>query len=150
LYEGGIRVPFIANWPGKIKPAVTNQIAALWDMYPTFLQIAAIQDKKNIDGISLLPTFLKKGKQRQHNYLYWEFHENDGRQALRWQNYKLIILNVSINKKTVIELYDLQNDPGEKNNIAAANPSIVAKLQAFIKTAHTSNKDWPLLPQELY
>lgn len=81
LYEGGIRVPFIAYWKGKIQPGVTDQWLALWDMYPTFQNLAGIPVTKNIDGISILPTLFKKGKQLQHDYLYWEFHENNGRYA---------------------------------------------------------------------
>ncbi len=149
LYEGGIRVPFIAYWPAKIKPVVTNQIAALWDMYPTFLSAAAIQTKIKTDGISLLPTFFKNGKQLQHNYLYWEFHENDGRQAVRWKNWKLVQLNVSTANKVVTELYNLENDAAEKNNIANKFPVIVTKMMNMMTKAHVPNSDWPLLPEEL-
>jgi arylsulfatase A len=149
LYEGGIRVPFIVNWPQKIKPAVTNQLAALWDMFPTFLQLAAIKNKNYTDGISLLPTFLNKSKQPQHNYLYWEFHENNGRQAVRWKNWKLIKLNVNTAGKTITELYDLENDAPEKNNVADKFPHIVKKMMTMITKAHVANKDWPLLPEEL-
>lgn len=149
LYEGGIRMPFIASWQGTIKPSVTNQMAALWDMYPTFLQLAGVSTKKNIDGISLVPALLKQGKQPEHDYLYWEFHENDGRQCVRWKNWKLIKLNVNTTDKAETELYNLTNDPAEKNNVAAANPAVVAKLNSILKKAHASNGDWPLLPEEI-
>jgi len=74
LYEGGIRVPFIAYWPGKIKSSVIDKPAALWDMYPTFLNAAGIAVKKNLDGISLLPIFTGKGKQKQNEFFNWRFH----------------------------------------------------------------------------
>src|SRR5215203_3768444 len=76
LYEGGIRVPFIAYMPGKIRSSVVDQPAALWDMYPTFLQMAGVAVKKKVDGISLVAALFQTGKQKHHEYFYWEFHEN--------------------------------------------------------------------------
>ncbi len=149
LYEGGIRVPFIAYWKGKIKPAVSNLPVVLWDMFPTFLQAASVQTTIKTDGISILPTLFKKGKQAQHEYLYWEFHENNGRQAVRWKNWKLIKLNVNTTDKVLVELYDLEKDAAEKNNIAKKFPGTIKIMEAFIKQAHTSNTAWPLLPEEV-
>jgi len=148
LYEGGIRVPFIAYWKGKIKPAETNQMAALWDLYPSFQQLAGMPVSKNIDGVSIVPTLLNNGKQPVHNYLYWEFHENNGRQAVRWKNWKAVKLEVNKTTAPALELYDLDIDPSEKNNVAAKFPDIVKKMEGFIQQAHTPNKDWPLLPGE--
>lgn len=148
LYEGGIREAFIAYWPGKIKPAVTEQPAALWDMYPTFLELAGVKVKEKTDGISLVPLLLNKGKQKQHDYFYWEFHENNGRQAVRQGNWKAVKLNVSTNENSPVELYDLSTDPSEKNNVAAKFPDVVQKMEQLIKEAHVYNKDWPLLKPE--
>jgi arylsulfatase A-like enzyme len=148
LYEGGIRVPFIANWPGKIKPAITNQAAVLWDMFPTFLELAAVDNKQFNDGISILPIFFKNRLQPQHKYLYWEFHENDGRQALRWKNWKLVKLNVNKADKTVTELYDLDRDPAEKLNLVSKFPDVVNKMTGMMGEAHVYHPDWPLLPSE--
>ncbi|HET9747626.1 MAG TPA: arylsulfatase [Chitinophagaceae bacterium] len=149
LYEGGIRVPFIVYWPGKIRPVVIDQPAALWDMYPTFLQLAGIPVSSNIDGISLVPTFLNKGSQKHHEYFYWEFHENDGRQAVRWQKWKAIKLAVSKNADPAIELYDLEKDPGEIFNVAAKNPAVIKKISEFFLKAHQYDPQWPLLLKEI-
>jgi arylsulfatase A len=148
LYEGGIRVPLIVSWKNKIKPAQQSKhIAALWDFFPTFQQMAGLTVTQNIDGISMLPTLLNQ-PQPKHNYLYWEFHESGGKQAVRWQNFKAVQLNVSTNASSAIELYDIVKDPEEKINVAAANPRIIKKMEAFIKQAHTKNVDWLLLPSE--
>ena len=149
LYEGGIRVPFIAYWPGKIKPAETAMPAALWDMYPSFLQLAGVKAKAKVDGISLIPTLLTKGKQVKHSYFYWEFHENDGRQAVLWGKWKGIRLGVNKNENAPMELYDIQAGPSENNNVADKNPAVVKKIEALIKQAHSPNKEWPLLQTEL-
>ena len=149
LYEGGIRVPFIAYLPGKITSSVVDKPAALWDMYPTFLQMAGVQVKKKIDGISLLPTLFQSGHQKQHEYFYWEFHENDGRQAIRWGKWKAIKLGVTKISDPAIELYDLDKDPQETNNVAAQNPEIVKKLEELFSKEHSYNPDWPLLFKEV-
>ncbi len=148
LYEGGIREPFIAYWPGKIKPGVTSQVCALWDMYPTFLELAGIKNSKKTDGISIVPTLLHTRKQLQHTYLYWEFHENNGRRAVRWNNWKGVKLEVNKNANAPIELYNLAADPSEKNNVAKEHPEIVKKIKEFMNEAHVPNPDWQLLPDE--
>ncbi len=149
LYEGGIRVPFIAYWPGKIKQDVYTEPAVLYDMYPTIMQLAGIKYRNKIDGISLVPALLKKRKQKKHNYFYWEFHENSGRQALRWRNWKAVRLEVNKNENAPIELYNLATDPGEKTNLAQHYPSIVKKMASFMKEAHVNNPDWALLKSEI-
>lgn len=147
LYEGGIRVPFIAYWKGKIKPGTTNKVAALWDLHPTFTDLAGIKLSSKVDGMSLMPTF--KGKtQSDHEFLYWEFHEQNGRQAVRWKNWKGVRLNVSKDANSPIELYDLQKDPTEKINLADRHPDVVKKIGEIIKNEHRPNPDWPLLVTE--
>jgi len=90
-----------------------------------------------------------KGKQKKHSYFYWEFHENNGRQAVRWGNWKGVRLNVGKDGNAPIELYDLSVDPSEQNNVASKNPAVVKKITQLMKQAHTANKDWPLLKAEL-
>lgn len=148
LYEGGIRVPFIACWPGRIKPGNSHAPAALWDMYPTILELAGIRGKNNSDGYSLTPVFFQQGKRKTHTYFYWEFHENNGRQAVSWKNWKAIRLNVSTATPSPIELYDLSADPGENNNLADKFPGIVKKMERWMNESHTGTPDWPFLFRE--
>lgn len=149
LYEGGIRVPFIAYWPGKIRSSVIDRPAALWDMYPTFLQMAGVPVKKNIDGISLLPTLFQTGKQKQHEYFYWEFHENDGRQAVHWGKWKAVRLDVNKSQNPAMELYDLEKDPQEMTNVASQNPTVLKKMKQLFSKEHQYNADWPFLFSEI-
>lgn len=148
LYEGGIREPMIVSWKGKIKPgSQTDHVAAMWDFFPTFQQLAQVPVTKNIDGISFLQALTNK-PQAKHDYLYWELHESGGKQAVRWKNWKAVKLNVSTANAGAIELYDLTKDPSEKMNIAAQNENIVKQMEAFMKAAHQKNNDWLLLPAE--
>lgn len=138
LYEGGIREPMIAAWPGKIAAgSVTSHISAFWDVMPTLADIAGAKTPEKIDGISFLPTLLGKSGQHTHKSLYWEFHENNGRQAVRMGDWKLIRYNVSIPERATTELYNLKTDPGEENNVAAQNPRIVKKMLEIMKNSRT-------------
>lgn len=148
LYEGGVRVPFIANWKGVIQPGTEyGQPAAWWDLFPTFQELANIMVWKPVDGISLVPALTGK-PQPVHPWLYWEFHEQGGKQAVRWSNWKGIRLNVSKDANGPIELYDLSTDPQEQHNVAAAHPDVVKQLAAYMQQAHLPDPNWPLLPGE--
>lgn len=145
LYEGGIREPMIASWPGVIKAgSLSRQTGAFWDFFPTFAAIAGQQIPSTVDGLSILPALTGKGIQKQHDYLYWEFHENGGRQAVLLGKWKGIRLNVTKEPGGDIELYDLSTDPGEKINLAASNPSVVQQIKKIMQEAHVENKDFPL------
>ena len=151
LYEGGIRVPFIAVWKNKIEPGTTTSFpATFWDLFPTFQDLAGISPSPSIDGISFLPVLECHGKPlHQHEYLYWEFHESGGRQAVRWGKWKGIFQHVNTDAHPSLELYDLEKDPGEKQDVAAGHPDIVKKLTGYIQESHQYNKDWPLLAKEM-
>lgn len=152
VYEGGIRSPFIACWPGKIKAgAVSGFTGAFWDLYPTFCDVAGVRLATDgaLDGVSILPTLVgDTGRQRQHDYLYWEFHENGGRQAVRWGNWKGVRLNVHTTPDAAVELYDLSRDPGEKNNVATQHEDIVRRMLRMMQDAHVPDKNWPLFGSE--
>ncbi len=149
LYEGGIREPFLAVWPGKIKAGTTsNAVGAFWDMFPTFQELAGVKTAPKTDGISMVAA-LEGKPQKQHDYLYWEFHEEGGKQAIRWGKWKGIKLNVSTLDNPKIDLYDIEKDADEQTNIADQHPEIVAKIDGMMKESHIGNKDWPLLKTEL-
>ena len=142
LYEGGIRVPMIAHWPGKIKAnSTSNHISAFWDFLPTVCEIAQIKTPQNLDGISFLPELLGE-KQESHDYLYWEFLEQGGKQALRLGDWKGIRLNMNNNAEAPIELYNLASDIGEEKNIANENPEIVERITNIMNSEHTYSKEF--------
>jgi arylsulfatase A len=144
LYEGGIREPFIAYQKGVTRAGTVNEIpAALWDLFPTFLEMTNVKFGREIDGVSILPS-MKGQKQKPHEYFYWELHESGGKQAVRMGKWKAIRLNVSTTAPSAVELYHLEKDPREKNNIAAQHPGIVKQAEAFMKGAYRPNPDWPL------
>lgn len=149
LYEGGVRTPMIAWWPGKVKAgSQTDHISAFWDLLPTFAEVSGSKVPDNIDGISFLPELLGDKDQKQHEYLYWEFHEQGGKQAVRQGKWKAVKLQVFGSDQPTIELYDLSVDIGEENNIASHNPEKVAELEALMNVSHTTNPVFGLLPSE--
>jgi len=142
LYEGGIRVPLIARWPGKIKPGtVSNHVSAFWDFLPTLAELAGVEHPSRIDGISMLPAILNQPtKQKKHEFLYWEFHEKGSKQAVRMGDWKAIRFGA----EGKLELYNLKKDIGETNDVAGLNPKIVAKIEDYLKTARTESQFWTL------
>lgn len=144
LYEGGIREPMIAWWPKQIEAGTqADHISAFWDVMPTVAELAGVTPPNNIDGISFLPTLLGKEDQKQHDYLYWEFHEKGGRKALRKGDWKLVSYNVNNPEKTTVELYDLSTDLGEENNLADEHPELVKELQQLMEQARTESEVFP-------
>lgn len=135
LHEGGIRVPFIAAWSGKIKSKkISNHISAAWDIMATFADILDIEVES--DGISFLPELLGDEQKQTHDYLYWEFPENDGSIAVRMGEWKGIIENVHKGNE-VMKLYNLNSDPRELFDVSHQNPLITEKIKQLITVAHS-------------
>ena len=143
LYDGGIRIPFIARWPGKIEAgSTTDHISAFWDFLPTACDIAGISPSEdNLDGISYLPTLLgQDGQQKEHDYLYWEFNEGKGPiQAIRKGEFKAIKY-----LGQPVEIYNIIDDRGEEQNLAKEMPELAQEMGALIKNARTENEDFKL------
>ena len=144
LYEGGIREPMIACWPGKISEgSQTDHISAFWDVLPTCAELVGAEIPQDIQGISFLPTLLQEGIQQEHDHLYWEFHELGGRQAIRKGNWKFVSYQVLDPAKRTVELYDLSTDIGEENNVADLHPDIVEEMQTILKDARIPSEMFP-------
>lgn len=139
VYEGGIRVPFIARWPGKIEAGSTSgHISAFWDFLPTCCELIGENPPGNIDGISMLPTLLgHPEKQNKHDLLYWELR---GQQAIRMGNWKA----VRTRPNWKIELYNLSTDLAEQHNVADKHPEILARMAELLRTARTKSDVFPL------
>lgn len=144
LYEGGIRTPMIARWPGKIQAGTTSNFAgAFWDVMPTLCAITGADTPKDTDGINFLPTLLGQKTQKQHDFLYWEFPGYGGQQAVRMGNWKGIRQSLAKGAGKT-ELYNLAEDPNEKTNIAALQPEILARIERILKDQHVASKLFPL------
>lgn len=141
LYEGGIRVPLIARWPGRIQAgATTDHISASWDFLPTLATLAGGETPATTDGVCMAPTLLgAPRKQSEHEYLYWEFHERGFSQAVRMGQWKAIRL-----PSGGLALYDLQTDLGETTDVAADQPKVMAKIREVLAAARTDSPYWPL------
>ena len=151
LYEGGIRVPMIARWPGRIKPGtVTDHISAFPDVMPTIAEITGTRPPEGIDGISFAPTLLGQAdRQKQHEHLYWEFTGYGGQQAVRmgpWKAVRQNMLRRNNPDPLVIELYNLKEDIGESQDVAAEHPEVVAKMRAVMQREHEPSELFPIGP----
>ncbi|RXJ49930.1 arylsulfatase [Gelidibacter gilvus] len=136
LYEGGIRVPMIATWPAKIKAgSKTDHISAFYDVMPTLNEIANVQTDYKSDGISFYNTLTNTEKQKEHEYLYWEFAGYNGQVAVRMGKWKMIWKNIKDGNKNV-ELYDLNADIREEHNIMDQHPEMLEKFFEIVKKEH--------------
>jgi len=141
LYEGGIRVPMIVRWPGTVPAGTTSaHIGYFGDLMATVSELGGVKCPDNTDSISFVPAMTGKADaQKTHDYLYWEFYEQGGRQAVRAGKWKAIRQPWMTGKT---ELYDLSSDIGEKNNVAAANVDTVKRLEAMMREAHVEHPNW--------
>ena len=140
LHEGGIRVPMIACWPGKIEAdTTTDLISGFQDILPTITELGGAQTPEDVDGVSLVPTLFNRGKQVQHDHLYWELRNQQSVRAGDWKLYR------SANKKGDIktELYNLQTDLGEANNLAESEPEQLKKMLDIARSARVPSKEFP-------
>ena len=141
LYEGGIRVPFIVRWPGQVPAKKTSHhISGFQDIFPTLLELGQVQNKHEVDGISMLPTLLDKKGQKQHDYLYWEFTERSGTTAILKGNWKGIRRNTKKNPNGPIEIYNLNKDLGETRNIATEKKSLIEEFKSALIQKHVAQK----------
>ncbi|MEX2262466.1 MAG: arylsulfatase [Bryobacteraceae bacterium] len=140
MYEGGIRVPTLARWPGKIQAGrVSDQVMAFWDLLPTCAELAGAKPPEGLDGISMAPALLGK-LQRDHEYLYWEFHERGFHQAVRMGDWK----GVRLGSRQPVELYNLSTDLSERENVAGRHPEVASKIERILQTARTESAEWPI------
>lgn len=152
-YEGGIRIPFIVRWPGKVAAGTVNDHQlAFYDLMPTFCDIAGIEnyetryanpaaENDSFDGLSFYPTLTGEGEQQAHEFLYWEFSETN-MMGLRMGNWKMVV------KQGNCKLFDLATDLHEDNDVAAQHPEVVAKMKAILKSQHTNSNLFSVtLPQ---
>ena len=137
LYEGGLRVPFIAWWPGTIAAGRTSdRISAFQDMFPTFAELAKAKAPPT-DGISIVPTLLDQAREQpEHPHLYWEFPSRGGSQAVLWKHWKGVRLMTASRPNGPIALYDLRSDPAERRDVSSAHADVVQRIADIMETEH--------------
>jgi arylsulfatase A len=144
LYEGGIRIPLIARWPGKIKAGTVNDLpGAFYDLLPTWCALAGAEPPKDADGVSLVPALTGAGDAKPHEFLYWEFFGYGGQQAVRLGDWKGIRTDLNKGGKG-LELYDLSKDIGEKDNVAAKQPDVVKRILEIMRREHSPSVLFPM------
>jgi arylsulfatase A-like enzyme len=141
LYEGGIRVPMIVRWPGRVPAGKTSDFAWYFaDFLPTAADLAGADTPKNIDGESIVPVLLGERQDLGDRFLYWEYFEKGFQQAVRWRNFKAIRLK----QGEPLLVFDLSEDIGEQNNVADKHPEVITRIEEYLKTARTESINWPI------
>jgi len=148
VYEGGLRVPMIAAWPGRIEAgSITDHVSAFQDVLPTLCDLAGVEELPTTEGVSFLPTLLQDGEQVEHPFLAWEFFGYGGQKAVRMGDWKAVRTKTRKDDPGGIELYDLGVDPAEANDVAGDHPEVVAEAERLFREARLTN---PTFPQPLY
>jgi arylsulfatase A-like enzyme len=148
VFEGGIRAPFIARWPGHVAAGSTSDFAgAFWDVMPTFAELAgaAPRNDLHLDGVSFVPTLLGRPGQKSHDYLYWETPAGQGAQAVRTGDWKAVRLKVKQDPEAPVQLFNLKADPAESRDVAARHPEVVEKVRKIMREGRTESPIFPLL-----
>lgn len=142
LYEGGVHVPFVVSWPKVIgQPRVTEHIATFWDFMPTVCDLLGLPVPQGSDGLSYLPVLEnREQEQAKHDYLYYEFYEQGGKQSIYKDGWKLVRLNMDKPAKRVEELYYLPDDKCERKNLLLQYPQKVKELKQLMSEAHTDSE----------
>ena len=142
LYEGGIRVPFIARWPGQIEPGTTSHLPSDFaDMFPTFADLAGAGPPDGLDGVSILPTLRgKPDDQPKRAYFYWEAAPQQAARIDHWKAYRAA-------PDRPLELYDLARDLGESRDVAGEHPDVAARMAKLLSDAHSDSPDFPLVKE---
>jgi len=143
LYEGGLRVPFLARWPGGIRAGtVSNHVGYFGDLMATWAELAGARPPANLNSVSLVPTLLGRGEQARHPHLYWEFYEQGVSQAAlldgRWKALRLRALDAPV------QVFDLREDPAEQRDLAAVRPELVTRARAIFEGDRVDNEHWKL------
>ncbi len=137
VYEGGVRVPMVASWPGTVQAGSESDLPSIfYDMMPTFCDLLGLEIPAETDGISFLPTLMGEEQSQTHDYLYWEYPEYGGQQAIRMGKWKAVRTNIKREGNLKIELYDLEKDILEQNDISDDHPEIVTQMEEIFKAEH--------------
>lgn len=144
LYEGGLRAPLVASWPGRIPAGrVVDSPAALWDLLPTLCAAAGLKAPPDLDGIDLMPSFTGVGVLAPRDTLYWESPAGGGWQAARRGPWKAV-RRPTRTQPNALELYDLATDPGETRDLAGERPDVAEQMRTILRQQHRPSRIFPL------
>ncbi len=141
-YDGGIRVPFIVRWPGKVAPGSESEhVGYFGDLMATAAEVAGTHSPRNLDSLSFVPALLVKSEQPKHEFLYWEFYEQGSFQAIRMGDWKAVVRPIG---GEMVELYNITDDIEESHDMAAEHPDLVAKALEIFRREHAPSPHWSI------